>query len=142
MISLNATDVRKSFSEVIDKAVRERPVFIKRTRDNLMLANIDLLSTLFEGYVFTAERFYEADGSVTLTLDQIDIAVNALSEQEAVMMLARDLYEYALDYYNNYQLWSISPNRKNHLPYILKILITGDILKIKELISCRDGVKR
>ena len=41
MLTLNATDVRKEWSTVIEKVVREKPQFIKRTRDYMFLANID-----------------------------------------------------------------------------------------------------
>jgi len=139
MISMNATDVRKDFSAVVDKAVREKPVFIRRTRDNLMLASLDFLEALVENCDFTAERFFEADGSVTLSLDQIDLGVSAPTEPEAVAALANDLMEYAMDYYEHFATWSTSPNRKGHLPYVLKVLITGDQKKIGEMISCRDG---
>jgi len=139
MVSMNATAVRNTFSSVIDTVVRERPVFIQRTRDHLMLANLNLIEALTNNCAFTAGRYQEDDGSVTLTLDQMDIAVNAPSETEAIMALAGDLHEYALDYYENYPVWSISPNRKEHLPYVVKVLIAADIKKIGDMITCRDG---
>ncbi|MCL2811918.1 MAG: hypothetical protein FWD25_08545 [Clostridia bacterium] len=139
MVSMNATAVRNTFSSVIDTVVRERPVFIQRTRDHLMLANLNLIETLTSNCAFTAERYQEGDGSITLTLDQIDIAVNAPSEPEAIMALAGDLHEYALDYYEHYPVWSISPNRKGHLPFIVKVLITDDLKKIGDMITCRAG---
>ncbi len=37
---LSSTDVRKNWSETLDSVVRERPAYIKRTRDNLALMNI------------------------------------------------------------------------------------------------------
>ena len=139
MVAMSATDVRKTFSAVMDTVVREKPVFIRRTRDHLMLADLAFVEALVGNCVMTAERFFEQDGSVTLTLDQMDIVVNAPSEQEALVALAGDLREYALDYYENYPVWSISPNRKEHLPYIVKVLIVGDLTKIGDMITCRDG---
>jgi hypothetical protein len=139
MISVNATDVRKTFSLFIDKAVRERPVFIRRTRDTLILARLDFLNALVDNHTLTAERFVEDDGSVTLSLDQIDISANAPTETEAVSILAGDLREYAMDYYDHYSEWSIAPNRKSHMPYVIKLLISNKIKKIGRMISCRDG---
>ena len=139
MISMNATDVRRSFSEVIDRAAREKPVFIQRTRDSLMLAGLDFVEALVNGCVLTAEQYQEADGSITMTLDQIDIAVNAPSKPEAVSALSNDLLEYALDYYEHYPAWSVAPNRKGHLPYVVKVLIADDSKKIGDMITCRDG---
>ena len=41
MLTLNATDVRKEWSTVIDNTIREKPQFIRRTRDYMMLADIE-----------------------------------------------------------------------------------------------------
>lgn len=139
MISMNATDVRKEFSAVVDKAVREKPVFITRTRDNLFLADIGFLAALVDKYCLTAQRFAEDDGSITLALDQVDIAVSAPTQEEAMAALISDLREYALDYYDHYATWSVAPNRKDHLPYVIKVLIEDDTQKIGAMIACRDG---
>jgi len=139
MIAVNATDVRKTFSLFIDRAVREKPVFIRRTRDTLILAKLDFLNALVDNCVFTAERFVESDGSITLSLDQIDVIANAPTEAEAVAELAGDMREYAMDYYDHYSEWSVAPNRKDHLPYVIKLLIANDLLSIGRMISCRDG---
>ncbi len=34
--------------------------------------------------------------------------------------------EYARDFYNEFALWSAAPNRKSHIPYVLKILSSSD----------------
>ena len=124
---------------IMDRAVREKPVFIRRTRDHLMLANLDFLEALVNNSKFTAKRWREKDGSITLSLDQIDIAVNAATEPEALVALAYDLREYATDYYEHFPQWSIAPNRKEHLPYVVKILVTDELGKIVEMIQCHDG---
>ena len=82
----------------------------------------------------------EADGSVTLLLDQIDIVVNATTEAEAVAELANDLREYAMDYRDYYAEWSIAPNRKDHLLYVIKLLAANDISSIEKMISIHDAV--
>ena len=76
----------------------------------------------------------ESDGSVTLSLDQIDIIANAPTEAEAIAELADDLREYALDYYDHFPEWSVAPNRKGHLPYVIKLLTTNDLLAIEKMI--------
>ena len=80
MITLNATDVRNDWSSVVDTVVREKPQFIKRTRDCMLLSNIKLMETLLTAYTFTAEKFIEDDGSITLSLNQIDLVENAETE--------------------------------------------------------------
>ena len=135
MIFVNATDVRKTFSFFIDRAVREKPVFIRRTRDTLVLARLDFINALVDNYAFTAEKFMESDGSVTLSLDQIDIIANAPTKAEAITELANDLREYALDYYDHFSEWSVAPNRKGHLSYVIKLLMADDFQSIEHMIS-------
>ena len=139
MFTLNATDVRKEWSTVIDNTIREKPQFIRRTRDYMMLADIDFLIMLLEPYKFTANRFKEKDGSITLELNEIDLVINAENEEAAKLKLAEEILEYAEDFYNEFNVWSLAPNRKSHVPYVFKVLILDDINKIGELISCRNG---
>ena len=135
---LNATDVRKNWSVTLDSVVRERPAYIKRTRDNLALLNMDTLSYVLEGYKYSAEIFIEKDGSVTLSADYLDLVVNAKDEEQAKKALASDIKEYAEDYYENYAVWSVAPNRKSHIPYVLKALALNENQIAEELV-CRNG---
>ena len=139
MLTLNATDVRKEWSTVIDNTIREKPQFIRRTRDYMMLADIEFLEILLESYKFTAKKLIEKDKSITLSLNEIDLIVNAKTEEEAMTKLAEEILEYAEDFYNEFNVWSIAPNRKAHIPYVFKVLILDDIKKIEELISCQSG---
>lgn len=139
MLTLNATDVRKEWSTVIDNTIREKPQFIRRTRDYMMLADIEFLEILLEPYKFTAKKLKEKDKSITLVLNEIDLVVNAETEEEAITKLAEEILEYAEDFYNEFNIWSVAPNRKAHIPYVFKVLILDDIKKIEELISCQNG---
>lgn len=139
MITLNATDVRRDWSLIIDDVVRRKPRFIKRTRDYMILSNLDLFENILTIYEFTAQKFIEDDESVTLSLNEIDLIENAPSEAEARLALAQSILEYAQDYYNEFDLWSVAPNRKAHIPYILKALIIDDVQKIGDSIQCQPG---
>lgn len=139
MLTVNATDVRKEFSQTIDTAIREKPQFIRRTRDYLFLSDINFVDTLLSAYSFTAKKFVEDDGSVTLSLNEIDLAENAETEESAKKKLAQSIIEYAEDFYNDFNFWSIAPNRKGHIPWVFKALIIDDADKLGELIQCQNG---
>ena len=139
MYTVNATDARKHWSEIIDGVVRVKPTFIKRTRDCVVLANEELFAEVLSAYTFSAIRHDEDDGSVTLSLREIDLVDNAPTESEAKLMLAKDILDYATDYYNDFAYWSSAPNRKSHIPYVLRAIMLGDIDKIGECISCQAG---
>jgi hypothetical protein len=138
MLPLSATQVRNEWSAVVDSAIRERPQFIKRTRDNMILADINLLLEFLSVYTYNAIVFVEDNGSVTMSLNELDLVENGVNEQEALSKLAAAVLEYAEDYYEDFQYWSRG-NRSAHKPYVFKALILGDIEKIGGLVKCHHG---
>ena len=139
MLVVNATDVRKEWGSFIDSIVREKPKVIKRSRDYIFTASVDMLKEILKPYTFTAEIYKEDDGTVTVSLNEIDLVENASCEEEAVEKLANALVEYARDYYNEFQYWFSAPNRKAHLPYVLNVLLWDNIEEVKKLIKCLPG---
>jgi hypothetical protein len=91
-----------------------------------------------EDYKFTAEKFIESDGSVTLSLNEIDLVENAPTEDEAKIAMGKAMLEYANDYYQEFELWSKAPNRKHHIPYVQKALNYNDEEKIAADISVEE----
>ena len=67
MISLSATQVRNEWSSVVDSVIREKPTFIKRTRDYMFLSDIKVLENMLSAYSFHAATFAEDDGSITIS---------------------------------------------------------------------------
>lgn len=74
-----------------------------------------------------------------MSLDQIDLAENGKMESEVKNKLAQSIMEYAEEYYENYSFYSAAPNRKKHIPYIFKALITDDIGELGASIVCHAG---
>ena len=139
MLVRNATDVRRDWGGVIDTVVREKPVFVKRSRDYVCLMDNKDLELLLSNVRFTADEFSEADGSVTLSLNEMDITANGKNKDEALANLASDMQEYAEEYYQEFAYWFSSLNRKSHYPYVMRILVLDNIEKLKGLISCQPG---
>jgi len=138
MVTLNASSVRKDWSAVLDIVAREKPVFFKRTRDEMFLSDISFLHELLSLYRFNAQLFNEDDGSVTASLDEIDLIENAATKEEAINLLAKSILEYAKEYYDDFGYWSRG-SRKSHKPYVLKALLLDNAEAIGGLITCRLG---
>ncbi|GAB2571738.1 hypothetical protein [Gracilibacillus alcaliphilus] len=83
----------------------------------------------------------ESDGTITLSIRDFDIVANGETEEEAVTDLAEFLIDYAEDYLNDYSLYSRSPNRRSHLPFIMNIFLQDDVEGVKQLITCLHGEK-
>lgn len=139
MLMEQATVVRKEWSTVCDSVIHEKPKFIKRTRDKMWFSNLETMSEILSAYTFTADKYIEDDGSVTLSLNEIDLVENDENEQAARTALGKAILEYSVDYYNDYPLYSHSPNRKGHIPYIFKALIMDNPELIGESIQCQNG---
>ncbi len=139
MLMEQATTVRKEWSAVCDSVMHEKPKFIKRTRDKMWLSNLETVLEILNAYQFTALRYVEGDGSITLSLNEIDLVENGKDEMEARLNLANAILEYAMDYYKEYETYSHSPNRKGHIPYIFKALIIDNPKKIGDMLQCQDG---
>lgn len=139
MLMEQATTVRKEWSTVCDSVIHEKPKFIKRTRDKMWFSNLETMSEILNAYHFSAIKYVEEDGSVTLSLNEIDLIENGINEQDARLHLGKSILEYSLDYYNDYETYSHSPNRKGHIPYIFKALIIDNPEKIGDMIQCHDG---
>ena len=139
MLMEQATNVRKEWSAVCDSVIHNKPKFIKRTRDKMWFSNLETMSEILKAYHFTADKYIEDDGSVTLSLNEIDLIENGADEKTALLNMGNAILEYSVEYYNEYELYSHSPNRKNHIPYIFKALIIDDPEQIGVLIECQDG---
>ena len=139
MLVMNATDVRNNWSEVSDTVIREKPQFIKRTRDYMCLASTEFIQDILSAYTYTANRFIEEDGSITLSLNELDLIENGSTEQEAKELMAKSILEFSTDFYSEFSYWGIAPNTKQNIPYIFKALILNGVKKIGECIICQDG---
>lgn len=139
VLTVNATDVRKEWGDFINSVVRDKPKIIKRTKDYVFVSNVDMIKEMLKAYTFTANIFKEDDNTVTISLNEIDLVANGKNEDEALNSLISDLIEYAEDFYNNFHYWYSAPNRKEHLPYVLNILLQNDLEGVKSLIKCQHG---
>lgn len=136
---LDATEVRKEWGRFIDSVVMHKPQFVKCSQDYVFAASLEMLADILAPYKLTVNIYQEEDGSVTASLEEIDIAVNGKNEKEVIDNLTADLVEYAKEYYDAYTLYSKAPNRKNHLPYIINIVSKNDINEVRELIRWQVG---
>jgi len=84
---------------------------------------------------FTAYRYDENDGSVTLSLNEIDLIENAPTEIEAKLNLAHAILEYSQEYINNIEKYSTALNRKHHSSFVSYALEVGDVNILSNMIS-------
>ena len=72
--------------------------------------------------VFQVTVYTEGDGSITLSMDDMDLVVNAPSKEAAIKALCRDIVEYAEEYRKEFAAYSAAPNRAAHASLVEEIL--------------------
>lgn len=136
MFVISATEARKEWSSVIDNAIRQRPQFIKRTRDKLVLSNVNFIKEILKPHKFEAYKQVENDGSITISLKKIDLSENALTEGEAKIKLAKSIKEYSENYYKNFEYLGAASSKAEHMPFVLKAILCDNIEEISASIEC------
>lgn len=138
LITIASPEEPKDWEQLIASASR-RPVFISAPAGSMALLSFRTLSTLLNHVQYEATEMTEDDGSVTLSLDAMDIAVTAGTLAGAKDALASEILEYAEEYYSNFETYSAAPNRSKHLPYVMKALISNTIREVENSMVCRHG---
>jgi len=132
---LNASEVRNDFSSFIDKVVREKPMVFKRNRDQVLSMSIEQANSLLETHRFKAILIPEEDGSITITLEDFDLVVNAPDRNQALLKMAEELIDYAQDYLDQFALYFKAANRKKHFPYVMKVALAEGIQEVAGFID-------
>ena len=132
--TISATDVRKNWSQFNDDIVREGPRFVRRNRDEWAALSSEHLQAAFDHLPISAIIYYEEDGTITMSLKEIDIVENADSIEDVIDLIADSLIDYAQEYMDSFSKYYNSANRKAHLPFILKVIAQPDYETVKSLI--------
>jgi hypothetical protein len=137
LVEVQFSAARNSLKEVFDTVwYRSLPAIVKRRRiEEILLIRRDLQQDILRVYKFKPEVLPEDDGSVTLALDELDLAVNAPTIEEAVEDLVREIKFYAEEYRERPQLFLNTPIRKEHFPYILRAWLCESDQEIKSLLE-------
>lgn len=136
----SSSDVRKNFSSVIDMAVHERPQFIKRTHDYTILLSSEILKKTLAEIQIHYSVSMETDNSYVLECIEIeDLIATGKTLEMAVKDLATQLVEYSQEYYDNFNSYSMAPNRKDHIRYIMRVLLEQSISDVEALLVCQNG---
>lgn len=138
---LDANSVYRDWGKFNDNIAKSKPQFVKSHHDEWAALSKDQLRSILETFVFTATVYTEDDGSKTVSLDDFGIVANEETFELAIREVAELLVDYAEEYFSDFELYSKSPNRKSHLPYIINVLIQDDLKEVAQLIKCRHSEK-
>ena len=132
------TDARSHLTAVVDKVLSNQPQIIrkrKQSEKDVMLIDTDTQKELLAGFSFTLDEFPEEDGSITLALDVLTLYANGNTEEEALNDLLEQLQVYAEEYLTHINEYRYAPNRKAHLPYVLRIALCENEQELRQLLN-------
>ncbi|HHY98850.1 MAG TPA: exoribonuclease R [Firmicutes bacterium] len=140
---LRFTEARGRFSAIFDNVwslLQPTVVVRRRKHEDILMLRRDLQQNIIlSAYRFPVKITRESDKSYTLTIDALELWANAETLEAAVAQLVADLKEYALSYANNAQLYLNSPNRRQHFPYVLRILMCDSDKEIEHLLELENA---
>ena len=84
----------KSWNNVIDFVVSEKPVFIQCSHDNVTMISTKMFQDFLEPLTFTVSFVAEDDGSITGTVEELDLFENSASKDETLALLLEAMREY------------------------------------------------
>lgn len=137
LYTINSTEVRQNWGKFIDDLVREKPCLVKRNRDVIAALSLDHFQELMKPYYFNLEYEQEEDGSLSGSLEEIDLVVHAQSYEELLNCIVNQLIDYAEEYMENFNFYQRSPNRSAHFPYVINILIQKSNQDVRSLIHAQ-----
>lgn len=130
------SEARKNLTAIIDQVQTNQPIVIRRRKNSekdALLIPTDMLNELISAE-FKPMLFKEDNGSITLAIEPLGLAVNAANKEKAVDTLVDEVIEYAGEYMDDRILYYHS-NRKAHLPYVLKVLLCDNKEQVKGLLG-------
>lgn len=123
-MALSVTDVRSNLRQFIDDVISRGPRSLKRHRDVVFAISAEHLQIALDFVRLKMTCEQEPDGSFTGGLEQVGLVANAPSPAELKRRLADDLAVYAEEYLQNFDMYYHAPNRRQHLPIVLRALAT------------------
>lgn len=134
---LKFSEARAGLTTVFDRVQGEFPVAIlprKQSEEHTLLINYTFMQDILDGYKFNISRTQEEDGSFVLWLDTFDEYGYGETLDEALDSLVDDVILYAEMYRDNPKRYYNAPNRRHHLPYVMRILMCSTPKEVKELL--------
>lgn len=132
------SDARANLTGVIDSVQNLIPMVIKPRKSSetntIMLSQV-MLGILLNNFKFDLDIIVEDDESFTLSLDTLELYVNAKTKESAMAELVEDVLGYAQRYIQNPAMYLNAPNRRGHLPYVLRVLLCDSPEQVAQLIG-------
>ena len=126
MKSVNSSELRKDFGVELDNVYENKiPLIVKKkiaggTKDFFIISD-DVMLMMLKELKFNVYVTKEDSGDIILEFKELELLSYGSTMEEAVQTLIQSINVYAEDYTKNIHLYFYSPNRSNHIIYLIKI---------------------
>jgi len=137
LMELGFTEARKSFTGVIDRVQHLFPVIIqprKQSEEPTFLFKQAIVDQLLSEYKFKYSLVDEEENNYAYWLDTLDLFGYGETKEAAFNSLVDDLLIYCQQYTQNPERYFSAPNRKHHLPYVLKVMCCNNPEEVKHML--------
>ncbi|WP_187355359.1 hypothetical protein ['Paenibacillus yunnanensis' Narsing Rao et al. 2020] len=134
---LKFSEARAGLTNVLDRVQSDFPIAIaprKQSEEHTLLINYSFMHDVLNGYKFSITETREEDGSFSYWMETFDEYGYGETEDEAMNMLVNHAILYAEEYRDNTKRYYNAPNRRHHLPYVMRILMCSSFEEVKSLI--------
>jgi len=129
-----SSDVRQNWAEFMDSVLHKAPRFVQRNeRDVFLVTNFEFLSAMLNDVRYSVEVEYDEEtGEFVASMNGFWFVEAGESEEEAIHQLAKQLLDYAEDYFKEFNKYFYAPNLKPQVPKATKALVCNDVEEIKQ----------
>jgi len=133
---LKFSEARAGLTLVFDQVQDDVPVVVKPRKQSEIttyLLNDRIMHDILAASRFSIREIREETGEFTYWMDTFDEYGSGETEEEAMNSLVSDAIFYAEDYIKNIKRYYNSPNRRHHMPFVLRILMCNTPGEVKEM---------
>lgn len=132
-----ATEVRKNFSEFLDRVVHEKPMIVKRARDHVLVIDLVLFQYVLPLRILNPRIRIEKDDSITCMIEALDLSVHAEDRSRAIHEMAAMAESAAVRFFVDFAGWPFNSVRKAQVPLILSILAHDRLALMRSMYGAR-----
>lgn len=131
------TDARRDFTALYNRVYADAmPTIVRRHSDEeIVLVKMEVQEAILQAYYFKPVIINETDGSISVALDELELVVNRDDREAAVLDLINEVKIYAQEYQQRMQVFLNAPNRRTHLPYLMRIWLCDSDDDIRNLLG-------
>jgi hypothetical protein len=126
------SEMRKRPGAFFDQVIRERPAVVTRHRDAIFALSESHFFELVKHLTLTLQIDQE-DGIYAVDIPELELLAWGENLDQVKENLADQVISYTKDYLDRFHLFFHAPNRKDHFPYVLRVLLCENKQQVMEL---------